>query len=68
MGTEHARRFWSGDSEYQDLAQAFEKNIVMTHPNVVTGRSVGCGFCYHCGWCASKVVYPEYRGPDIESL
>lgn len=69
MGTMHAREFWSNASdEHQRLAQAYDEHVELTHPSTVTGRSVGCGFCYHCGWCATKVIYPEYRGPSIDSL
>lgn len=62
MGSEHARRFWSEGSEYQDLAQAFEENISVTHPNYVTY----CPLCYHCTWRASDVIY--YEEPNIDSL
>jgi len=64
MGISHARDFWSNASdEHQRLAQAFEEGIERTHPSAVTGRSVGCGFCYHCGWCATKVIYLGGRFP-----
>lgn len=69
MGISHAREFWrNGSDEHQRLVQAYDENIELTHPSAVTGRSVGCGFCYHCGWCATKVIYPEYRGPRIDRL
>lgn len=68
MGSEHARRFWSEGSEYQDLAQAFEENISVTHPKYVTSDGVGHRIIAHDAWCASKVTYREYTGPNIDSL
>lgn len=65
MGTEHVREFWNRTERYHELARRFEQNITITHPAAVTGRSVGCGFCYHCGWCVTNVKYYEHRGEPI---
>ena len=67
MGTSHAREFWSETERHHDLVQAYEEGIELVHPNAVTGRT-GCGLCYHCGWCATAYVRPEYRGPRIDRL
>lgn len=68
MGVEHARDFWSGDSEYQNLVQEYEKNIAVTHPSAVTSDGVGHPLSPHSAWCATKVVYRKYRGPSIETF
>lgn len=68
MGSKHASEFWQcADSDRQRLVETFESHVTLDHPNSITGRSVGCGFCYHCGWCATAVCYPSYDGPDIDN-
>lgn len=69
MGESHERQFWlDGDDEYQRLAKAYEEHIDLTHPEYVTRRIPwGCGYM-HDAWYASKVIYPEYRGPQIKHL
>lgn len=60
----HVREFWQETERYHDLARRYEQNITIVHPPTVTGRT-GCGFCYHCQWCATIVKYREYRGERV---
>lgn len=60
----YAQRFWSERDDYHELAEDYERNIEITHPNVVTGRT-GCAWCYHCTWEATAVKYYEYRGDSL---
>lgn len=62
----HASRFWREMERYHDLARRYEEGIERVHPPAVTGRSAGCGFCYHCGWCATSVDYYEHRGESLK--
>jgi hypothetical protein len=41
----------------------FERNVEITHPDRLTGRSgyYGCG----CFWCAQAVTYYEYTGSRL---
>jgi hypothetical protein len=65
--SEYAAEFWRETERYHDMAAEYEQHVETTHPSVVTGRT-GCGFCYHCGWCATAVTYREYRGPRPSAL
>lgn len=53
--------FWRETQRYHDLAERVEENVEVTHPPYVTGRSVGCEFCYACFWHATAVTYYERR-------
>jgi len=41
--------FWQESDRYHDLAERFERNIEVTHPDSLTGRSgyYGCGCALH---------------------
>jgi len=60
-----ATKFWANDDKYKDLAKKFEEGIEIYHPDSVTSRGAGCGFCYRCGWGASTVKYYRYCGESI---
>lgn len=57
--------FWSETERYHDLAREYERNIEVTHPDFVTSDGVTSPYEYWCSWCASSVVYYEYRGPSV---
>ena len=56
-----AASFWQECDRYHDLAELFDHNIEITHPDRLTGRSgyYSCG----CSWCAREVEYYRYSGP-----
>jgi hypothetical protein len=58
-----AATFWRNCERYHDLAERFERNIEVTHPDRLTGRSgyYSCG----CSWCAQEVTYYEYTGSRL---
>ena len=58
--TKAVAEFWKHTDRYHDLAERFGGDIVITHPESISGRHPGCpgrGPC--CGWCASNVTYYE---------
>lgn len=57
-----ASSFWQESDRYHDLVERFERNIEITHPDCLTGRSGyhSCG----CSWCATAVKSPTYIGPQ----
>jgi len=65
--TTAAAEFWSGESEYQELAEQFERNIERTHPDTVTsrGQCVCLDYTNYCGWAVTAVNYYEYRGESV---
>ncbi|WP_336023175.1 hypothetical protein [Halobellus salinisoli] len=56
-----ASSFWQEYDRYHDLAERFDRNIRITHPDSLTGRSGthSCG----CSRCARAVTYYTYAGP-----
>jgi hypothetical protein len=58
-----ATSFWQESDRYHDLAERFERQIEITHPDYLTGRSgyYSCG----CSWCAQEVKYYTYTGPRL---
>ena len=58
-----ATSFWQEYDRYHDLAERFERNIQITHPDSLSGRSgyYSCG----CSWCAQEVKYYTYTGPRL---
>jgi hypothetical protein len=58
-----AGSFWQEGGRYHALAERFERNIAVTHPEYLTGRSgyYSCG----CSRCAREVAYYEYTGPQL---
>lgn len=63
---DYVSRFWQETERYHDLVQTFDENIELTHPDIVTsdGQLVS-NWEQWCDWCASSVIYYEYRGPSI---
>lgn len=59
--------FWSEMERYHDLAEMYERNIEVTHPDYVTSDNVGHELISHSKWGASNVIYHEYRGPRPQS-
>ena len=60
----YATQFWAtADEELQELAKQFEQGIELSHPKNLSGRS-SAGWC-NCSWCAQRVKYYEYNGPNI---
>jgi hypothetical protein len=61
--TKAVSKFWQECDRYHDLEKQFQRNIKITHPDKLTGRSgyYSCG----CAWCAQEVKYYEYVGPDL---
>ena len=59
--------FWRDCEKYHNLAESFERNIELLHPNIVTSkRMCPClEYCNYCGWASSSVNYYEYRGERI---
>ena len=59
--------FWRNLEKYHSLAEDFERNIKIKHPNSVSSKGM-CPcleFCSYCGWSASKVKYYEYGGERV---
>jgi hypothetical protein len=67
MGRNHERRFWQETERYHDLARKYERDIEITHPNVVSGRR-WCPVCYQCPYAATAVTYYDYRGERPSSV
>lgn len=66
--SDRARRFWTEQEKYHDLVEQYEQNITIEHPKHLSGRSKsGVNWC-NCSFCATRVEYPEYRGPRVTSL
>ena len=64
----YSAKFWRERDEYHDLAETFERNIEVIHPEEVTSRSM----CPCLDWARScphplegKAEYYEYRGPSV---
>lgn len=59
--------FWSGDGEYQELAERYERNIERVHPGSVTSQGMCPCLEYvsYCTFAATAVDYYEYRGESI---
>jgi hypothetical protein len=54
-------KFWQECDRYHDLAEQFARDIVITHPNGMSGRHPSCpGDTECCGWCATGVNYYEH--------
>lgn len=61
----HDHRFWlNGDEEHQQIAERFERNVEITHPDFYT-CDVLPESSNHCPFCATKVKYYEYTGPKV---
>lgn len=63
--------FWTTASErHKRIAEAYYRNIETSHPDSVTSkRMCPClEYCSWCGWAATSVEYPEYRGPRVTNL
>lgn len=66
-----AERFWTDAPErHRELAREYYRHIETAHPDVVTSnRLCPClEYVNHCGWAATSVEYPEYRGPRVTTL
>ena len=57
-----AHEFWIKSDDYHNLAETYERNVIVTSPARVNCR-YGSGF--RCTWCASSVTYYEYEGPTL---
>jgi len=58
--TEAVSTFWRERDRYHDLAERVARDVVITHPDGLSGRHPGCpGDTPCCGWCATGVVYYE---------
>jgi len=54
-------KFWQECDRYHDLAEAFTRDIVITHPNSLSGRLANCpspSDC--CGYCTTTIKYYEH--------
>ncbi len=60
--TQRSREFWTGESEYQNLAKRYERGIEVVSPEAY--RNCRCGFRY-CSYDGTTVTYYEYRGESI---
>jgi len=53
--------FWRECDRYHELAEHFARDIVVTHPNGMSGRHPSCpGDTECCGWCGTGVDYYEH--------
>lgn len=60
-------KFWRNLEKYHSLAEDFERNIQIKHPNSVSSKGM-CPclkFSNYCGWSASKVKYLKYTGGQV---
>ncbi len=59
-------KFWLSDSPHKELAKEFERNVIVSHPDIVTSDNVLVSRLEKwCSYCASNVTYYEYTGPPI---
>ena len=59
--------FWRTNNPYTDVAREFERGIEICHPGSVTSQRmcVCLDYVSWCGWAATSVEYPEYRGERL---
>lgn len=62
----YASEFWAETERYHDLAETYERNIEVTHPDYITTDRL-CPFASWCKWHRTAIVYREYRGPKPSS-
>lgn len=60
----HNALFWTERDEYHELAEQFERNIEVGHPDGPYECDLN-GFTSHCPYCISNAKRYEYRGPKI---
>lgn len=53
-------KFWSELERYHELAESYERNIIVTHPNYVTSNRLSPWFKLST-WNATAVKYYEHR-------
>lgn len=56
------QKFWRECEKYHDLAEQFDRNIEITHPDYVKNWD---RWCTYSTWGTTAVVYYEYRGERI---
>jgi hypothetical protein len=59
-----ATEFWSETERYHDLAESFERNIERHGASGYYECELN-GIGGHCPFCATNVMYYDYRGPKI---
>jgi hypothetical protein len=63
--SKYERLFWENCNRYHDLAQKYESNIEVTHPNGITSDGRGTRLSHIDGWNETAVTYYEYRGERV---
>lgn len=58
-------QFWDELDRYHDLAERYERHVEITHPDYVTSDSITATVEHWSSWCATDVIYYEYRGPRV---
>jgi len=57
--------FWTSNHRYEGLARQYERNIEIYSPERATGGQNDCCICNNCPYCATKITYRRYTGPNI---
>lgn len=63
--TSYVSRFWQECERYHDLAERYQRNIEVTHPDVVTSNRLKPWFARCSKYDRTCVVYLKYRGESI---